>query len=286
MSVTFYPSYFHYAGFDATAEPSVTPQQYACSGGEATGAAYDLVDNNNNNVITIDTNGETGSFYVDFDLTTAITGANFAIVDNHNLKTADANIGLSHDNPSVLVTVTGQWSGPLGSTLTAESESSEYIINPTDGVLLFTFTAAPENTGWTFEIYDTGSDNFDADVTMGEMAIGISFTPSMSPDIGVPRGYEYGIDTQESYSGQTYAFERYGLKKSWRLNWKYLSTTDKTGFETLFAVLKNSKHPFWIDLGETSPPTLYFVRIVENSVTLTEITGSAYSLGLTIEEVL
>jgi len=43
MAVTFYPNYIHNVGFNAAEEPSVTTQNYACSGGETSGAAYDWI---------------------------------------------------------------------------------------------------------------------------------------------------------------------------------------------------------------------------------------------------
>lgn len=281
--VTFYPNYCHYVGYDNTAEPSITTQGYECSGGESTGPAYDLLDCRRTSLITIDTNGESMGFTVDLDLTTDITTANFCIIDNHNFHTADTNLIVVA--PTTL-TLTSAYSGPLGSQLTAVGISgypSTVLEYPIDGILLINPASPPTENNWSFEfVVHTG--NFDADVTIGEIAFGVSFSPSYSPDIDPVFGSSYPIILNESDAGQRYGFKKQGLRRYWRLGWDYLSEADKTSFETLWAVTGGGLYPFWVDLGQTSPPTLYYVRFVQDSFDMIKRTQAAYKFSMILEE--
>ena len=290
MSVTFYPNYIHTAGFSKTAEPSITTQGYACSGGETSGAAYDLVDNRNSNVITIDTNGEATDFAVDLDLTSDmqdIASPDFVIVDNHNFKTASVNVYLENDGSST--NLTSAYSGTLGTELTAESIDTggdHFVDEPTDGVLIINFTAEQNATDQNLEILglDDGGANFTADVTMGEIAMGKKCTPGVSPDINQQESIMYGNAVQQSRGGQKYGVQYHGKRRSWTLGWKILQETDMTNLKAVWDACNGSLYPFWIDLGEgSSNPLLYYVRFV-GDFNYTKLTNQAYSLRLQIEE--
>jgi len=198
--ITFYPNGMNYVGFDPTAEPTITGNGYACSGGETTGPAYDLMDNRRSSVVTIDTNGETADATIDIDLTSSITNANFIIIDNHNLKTADASLTVTHGGSNISSPTS--YSGTLGSALSADSLGGgiEMIIGH-DGMTLFKFTAVSDDN-WELLLADVAT--FNADITIGEVIMGKSFTPSINPDLdGIEGGGLYnGITINETTAGK------------------------------------------------------------------------------------
>ena len=287
MSVIFYPNYINNVGYDKTAEPSITTQGYTCSGGETTGPAYDLLDGRRTTVITIDTNGEATDFTVDFDLSANITGADFCIVDNHNFLSASCYVILRYNVTSeVAPSAADSASGPLGSQMTAltlTGSPATVIVKPTDGCLLIRHSGQTENN-WDLSILDWNSANFAADVTMGEVFLGVSCTPSISPNINPTKSYRYGSTYSAAQGGQKYGFKKYGVRRGWRLSWDYLSSTDKINIETVFAVTEGMRYPFYIDLGETSPPTLYLVRFNQESLEFQQKTVNAYGLTIDIEQ--
>jgi len=281
LSVIFYPNYINYVGYDKTAEPSITTQGYACSGGETTGPAYDLLDSRRTTVITIDTSGEATDFTVDFDLTANITLCNFCIIDNNNFATAQVDLYIRNNISTQMVPTA--WGGILGSQLSVREVTSNLIVRPGDGMMLATFTGSTENN-WDISFNDSDGLKYAADVTMGEIFLGVSCTPSISPNINPTKSYRYGSTALQSDGGQKYGFKKYGARRGWRLSWDYLSSTDKTNLETVFAVTEGMRYPFYIDLGETSPPTLYLVRFNQESLEFQQKTVNAYGLTIDIEQ--
>ena len=291
MSVTFYPNYIQYAGFSATAEPSIVGQGYACSGGETTGPAYDLADNRRTNTITIDTNGEATDFTVDFDLTANITNANFGIIDNHNLYTADATVLFEHSGGTDIPCDT-YYSGPLGSELTTISkDGSEAAVgehSTADGILVGNFTSAVTDSAFEVSIKDYEGDSFDADVTMGEIAIGVSFAPAFNPELQPTFGYDLpGSGFNESDGGQRYGFSTHSNpRRAWHFQWKHMSDANKTSLETVFKVTGGVKYPFYIDLGDilgATNPQLYYVRFLK-PLSFKGLTKDAWQVDIMIEE--
>ena len=279
--VTFYPNYIWDVGYSAAAEPSIVNQGYASSGAETSGPAYDLVDGRRTPVITIDTYGEATDFTIDYDLSGNITGINFFIIDNHNLETASANVSIESAGDSV-ETISAAYSGALGSTTVAEDVDSDIIEKPTDGCLLAVCTAFTEDT-IQLEFVDFDEDDFAADVTIGEIFIGKSFSPSTAPETHdfIPN-YE-GIQLSRTRGGNKQTTKYYGERKAWSLKWSYMSESDKESMDTVFSTTEGHRYPFYIDLGEESTPKLYFVRLVPGTYRARKLTTSAYEVSLSIE---
>ena len=283
MSVTFYPNYCHYLGFGAAAEPTITGQGFVSSGGESSGAAYDLLDDKRTSLVTVDTSGETVEFEIDFDMTTNLVDPTFYILDNHNLKTADAKVifeigGVASSNAGPA------YNGTLGGALTLVEDVDGVVTPSLDGILLVVM--GPTMDDHHFEINVNDVSTFDADVTLGEVSVGISFTPTTSPNLPVPISYGDGSSMLESAGGKRYGFTRHGVRKGWKLTWPFMSAANKTSLETVFLVTGGMKHPFYIDLGETASttPTLHLVRFMSPRLDFTQVTGNAYSITLDIEE--
>ena len=281
MSVTFYPNYIMSVGYNAAAEPSIVSQTYTCSGGETTGAAYDLVDNRNSNVITIDTFENGTEFTVDFDLTAVITGSDFAILDNHNLTTASGDIKVEYGGtPLALPTA---YEGVLGTALAASTISTNEVVTPANGVLLINWSSLTVSN-YEF-ILDDFSAGFDADVTMGEIIIGKKFTPSFSPELNNTNSYSHpGVDVVRSSGGPKYGFSTHDSGvNSWKMNWKFMSDADKVLLKAVYDVTVGGKYPFYIDLGESATPHLYRVRFT-GEPTFTQLTKDAWAITVTVEE--
>ena len=284
MAVTFYTNMFNYAGFSAAAEPSITVQGYACSGAETTGPAYDLVDGRRTNVITIDTNGETGAFTVDMDMTSVPgAGSTFGIIDNHNFNTAAAEIKFTYGGATT--TITTAYEGALGSALAASTVTSNVVQEPADGILLATWSAL-QVQNYEVSIEDDGSGNFSADVTMGEWIIGLAITTSTGPELRSNERYMYqGINVLETDGGQKFGFSKHtSPQRQWQLKWIHLTANDKSNLEYVFNVTRGRKYPFYIDFGLDATPRLYLVRFMQDDLPFVKVTEGSYGLTINVEE--
>lgn len=288
MAVTFYPNYIHYIGYAAASEPSITGETYTLSGGETSGAVYDVVDNSNNNVVTIDSNAQSTNPIIDFDLSGDITGADFAIVDNSNLVTAKADTTIKYGGTTQALSTVYQ--GALGSAMTSVSISSNEADTKSDGadgIVLFNFDGTRTSTNW--EVYFDYDGNvllqYAADITIGEVAIGVSFAPAFAPELDQVFGYNYKhVQVNESLGGMKYAVKRGEGQRMWRLHFLNISNNEKSSMETIFDITGGRTYPFWIDLGEAATPQLYYVRFASDSLDFRERTYDSWSLTFMIEE--
>lgn len=287
MAVTFYPNYIHYAAYDASAEPSITGETYESSGGETSGAAYDLLDNSNNNVVTIDTNAQSTNPIIDIDLTANITAADFALIDNSNLITAVADTTIKYGGTTQALSTAYQ--GALGSAMTSVSigaNEADTGSDGADGIALFLFDGTRTASGFEFYFdYDAVVlGQYAADMTAGEVAIGVSFTPAYSPELDQVFGYQYKhTSVSESLGGMKYAVKRGEGQRMWRVHFLNMSSAEKASMETVFDVTGGNTYPFWIDLGEAATPQLYYVRFMTD-LDFRERTYDSWSLTFTIEE--
>jgi len=276
MSVTFYPNYIHNAGFDAAAEPSITDETFIASGGETSGGIYDLLDSNRDNLVTFATNGGTNVWYLDLDLTTS-KPMDFAIIDNHNLNTADAKYYIW---AAAKLGLALAYSGALGSALTSDGGVDNVTTPSADGIGLFKFDGA-SSADW--RIYFDDVATYDTDITMGEIFIGQFFQASYMPEIGLIKSSNFGTNVLQSKGGKKYGFKNYGEARRWQLNWIFISDAEKVKFETLWSITEGMRYPFYIDLGEAATPQLYFVRFAMPELQFTEVPG-AWKLNIIIEE--
>jgi len=281
LSVTFYPNMIQHVGFAAADEPSVTTQNYACSGGETTGAAYDCVDNRRTNQLTVDTNGEGTDFHIELDLTSSLT-ADFCIIDNHNLNTATGLFSIQQGGADVIPT--SSYSGTLGGALAADGIDAFEITPVADGIVLAKFTSSAD-AGWDLLFLDVAGTNFGADCLFGELCLGTSFAPAFSPELQPTFDYDMpGSSFNESDSGQRYGFSTHTNKRrAWKMTWKYMSDANKASLETIFLYTRGVKNPFYIDLGESATPHLYYVRFMRG-LSFKGLTKDAWQVDMFIEE--
>ena len=284
MSVKFYPNYIFVAGFDAAAEPSITGETYACSGGETTGPAYDLIDNRSTRVVTIDTNGQTTAPVIDFDLLANIASINFVIIDNSNFNTANSDVGFS--NKGSTLDISSAYQGVRGSAMTACSIAGGTVADTSDdgsdGIILFVPETITDNGFEVNLIYDTV---FAADITIGEIAIGVSCITTYSANARPLESYQYqGVDITQSLGGQKYATKRFGAQRAWRLTWDLITDTDKTNLEAMFDVVDGQTYPLWVDFGDAATPKLHFVRFMQDRLDFQKQTHGVYTLTIDLQE--
>jgi len=281
-TVVFYPSGLWGAGYDVTAEPSIVTQNYASSDGETTGAAYDLVDAKRTSQITIDTNGESQDFQIDFDLTTSITDCNFCIIDNHNLGDTNGGSSFQYGSGPSTVSYSAHYGGELGSALAAESSSVRGDYQNSNDMSLTLFTAVTDDE-FNIVLYYPDGDTWQVDVVLGEIFWGKSFAPSTAPEQPkfIP-GWS-GVKSKRTAGGQNNTHKRYGKRMAWQLEWSYVSESDIDEFIRVFNDTEGHRYPFYIDLGEAATPQLYFVRLKEGSFKYNKLAASAYKVSLTVE---
>ena len=283
MSFTFYPNLVQYAGFNAAAEPSIAGQVATMSGGEtsATSPLYDLLDNTRNNTLSLDTNGETDAATIQVEPSSSIT-CTFAIIDNHNLKTADARYKIAYNGGANTATATVAYSGALGTELTSDSVSSNYATVAVDGVSLIPFSSA-SSASWQLIIDDVAT--FDADVTLGELIFGASFSPTYSPDINPDFGYDMpGSSFNETEGGHRYGYSTHSSKRqSWHFSWKYMTSANKTSLENIFLYQRGIKYPFYFDIGTAATPILYRVRFAR-PLSFKGLTAGTWQADVYLEE--
>lgn len=283
MAVTFYPNLIQKNGFDATAEPSITGNNYVSSGSETTGALYDLLDNRRTNVVTIDSSGESGQIVIRTDVTSAMN-CDFCIIDNHSLNSAGAACDILQG--TVGVSIANSYSGTLGSELSDDSPGGTFTPGA-DGITLVTFTDASD-TRWELTMDETVA-NFAADITMGEIVLGNAWGPPTNPELQPLFNYDMpGSSFRESDGGQRYGFSTHSnSRRAWRLTWKYMSDQSKLTLETnVFNWTRGGKYPLYVDLGPVlgdTNPRLYYVRFMK-PLSFTGITKDAWQVTVDIEE--
>ena len=282
MSVTFYPNLIQYSGFDAAAEPSISGQVATMSGGETSGPLYDLLDNRRTNTLSLDTNGETTTAVIQTETTSSIS-CNFAIIDNHNMKSADSKYSIDQGVNTVAISLC--FSGTLGSELSADSETNDIITVGADGISICRFSE-DSGTVWKLNIDDVAT--FDDDVTLGEFILGKRFSPAHNPELQPIFGYDMpGSSFRESEGNQKYGFSKHTSdRRSWRLMWEYMSDSDKEKLEDVFFWTRGVKFPFYIDLGSilgATNPQLYYVRFMRKLI-FKGLTTDAWQVTIDIEE--
>jgi hypothetical protein len=279
--VTFYPNIIQYARFSASVEPSITVSGYACSGGETTGPGYDVADTRRAPALTIDCGSTTDHPTIDFDLSAAITSANFCIVDNHNLYTAQSNF-IVHEGTTSL-NLSYAYHGTLGSAMT--NSVSTPIAVPTSGSSISLALFSTAQTSYNFDVYFTAvATTYTADITIGEIAIGKSYQISVAPDANPNIISNFAsVSKLMTPGGQKYGVITYGERKAWQLSWSYLNATDYASLLAVWQYTKGGLYPMYIDLGEAATPALYYVRFVDNTLIFRKLAAEAYEVSVLIE---
>lgn len=282
MSVTFYPNYCFYVGFPPSTEPTITGETYTRSDGETQPApVFDLLDNNDNTIVTIDSSAQTTTPVIDIDLTASITSADFVIIANHNLGTDRAWVSITHGGTGT--TEESCYSGALGEEtgeVTLDAGEFQFSSSDEDGTAVMNFAAASDDN-WEINFgYDASHA---ADITIGEIAVGKKYSTSINPDRVIEYSAEYGNIINQAMGGGRHGIQTHGRRRGWVLSWTYLTLSDITSIETVFQITGGDLRPFWIDLGEGTNPQLYFVRFAA-PLQYRKTTASIFEWQLAVEE--
>ena len=73
-----------------------------------------------------------------------------------------------------------------------------------------------------------------------------TFTPSINPNIGVGYGTDYsGIVRNQAVGGEVYTVERFGKRRSWSMNYTFLSSADQAKLQALIDYADGRKTFFY-----------------------------------------
>lgn len=270
--------------YDPANEPSVSGETYTSSGGEASGALYDLVDNKQDTVVTFDSNGQSTTITIDFDLTTSIS-PDALIVMNHNFE-SNAKIRILKSGSAQ--TIVNGFSGNIqeeghlqleGGSVNSTSWNSVY-----DKHLVATFSGS-SGSAWELEL-TPGAANYISDITIGEVAFCNTWTAPHAPEVeGWQDTIDYNNDTISARGGQAYSQGYGGERKAWNLSWTGLTNTQKDNLQQAFRETKGSQFPFWVDLGEdVSDAYLHYVRLASKPVYTPIAGGTLWNASFSIRQ--
>jgi len=293
--VKFYPAYNLYYGH-AAGKPDLENQNGTASDGTALAndaQCNDVADGRRSAKLTLDTNGETDDARIDMQMADAyatIDAANwdFLILDNHNLDTATGGSSEIHLRNTVggsVIPMSAAYSGTLGSATEACTITSNEITDiKADGITVATTTSTNANSAYR-TVYLDDNGTYAADITIGEITLGKSFTTPFNPEVGVSYGSSFeGVQLMKSHSGQTYSIKKHGRQRTWDMNWNFIEDSDKTNFETMFQITEGNRFPlhFTID-SDSATPTFYYGRFISN-FSIQEVSYQRYSVQISIIE--
>ena len=122
--------------------------------------------------------------------------------------------------------------------------------------------------------FDDGSDG----------ASKATYTPSRNPNIGVGYGTDYsGIQTNQAVGGEVYTVERFGKRRSWALNYTFLSAADQALLQALIDYADGRKTVFYFR-EDNFDTTGIKVRFDQDSFAFEEVANGATSITISLIE--
>ena len=190
-----------------------------------------LFDNKPNNTITIGGNGTSTAQTIDIDtnITTddGLLGETlFVAILGHNLKSADATVTVRTDDSDAYDTASTATHAEIYNASTT-STSGNAVIPASDGWSLFTIFRNTDNRYLRITISST-TDNYDADIKIGCIQIGTTYTFPNAPDLNVKKTFTYdGLKINESLGGQKYAHATHLRGGSWAATGAWSTSSEK-----------------------------------------------------------
>lgn len=115
-----------------------------------------------------------------------------------------------------------------------------------------------------------------------------TYNPTTNPDVQIGYGRNYNIVVNESYSGKKYAVKKNDLRKSWSLNYSYLTESDRTTLQNLHDAVDGRFSTFLFsednDFSGTLGTDHFTVRFTKDNLKFQQIASGAYSVSFEIEE--
>ena len=103
----------------------------------------------------------------------------------------------------------------------------------------------------------------------------------VSPDLGVQTGKDFSVIQTESFGGDEFSFQRDSGKRTWQLNFSFISSAFKTKLENFRNTVGGPYRKFTYNDGST---TYTNVRMSADSLLFTEVAPSVYSTSISIRQ--
>lgn len=111
-----------------------------------------------------------------------------------------------------------------------------------------------------------------------------TFTPSINPNIGVGYGTDYsGIVRNQAVGGEVYTVERFGKRRSWSMNYTFLSSANQALLQALIDYADGRKTFFYFS-EDNFGTTGIKVRFNQDTFAFEEVAQGATSITLSIIE--
>ena len=111
-----------------------------------------------------------------------------------------------------------------------------------------------------------------------------TYTPDRNPNIGVSYGTDYsGIQTNQAVGGEIYTVERFGKRRTWSMNYSFLSSADQALLQALIDYADGRKTFFYFS-EDNFGTTGIKVRFNQDSFAFEEVAQGATSITLSIIE--
>ena len=110
------------------------------------------------------------------------------------------------------------------------------------------------------------------------------FSPTRNPSIGVGYGTSYqGIVKNQAIGGECYTVERFGKRRSWNMNYNFLTSADQAKLQALIDYADGRKNFFFFSEDNFSTTGIK-VRFDQDTFTFEEVAQGATSINLSIIE--
>ena len=111
-----------------------------------------------------------------------------------------------------------------------------------------------------------------------------TYTPDRNPNIGVSYGTDYsGIQTNQAVGGEIYTVERFGKRRSWSMNYTFLSSADQALLQALIDYADGRKTFFYFS-EDNFGTTGIKVRFDQDTFAFEEVAQGVTSITLNLIE--
>ena len=224
------------------------------------GSEAELFDMRPMNQVHFETSGSSAiradHVLVNVDLGSSSFNCDYVAILNHNMKSADAKVRVSHSDTQGHVQAADMGSATacanVSEVVNADAISGNVVTPATDGSTIFTFDSS-DDLYWGIQFEGSDSASFDSnyDLKIGCILIGETYTMPNAPDLSIKRTIAYdGVKIQKSRGGQkfgnashlgrrfdnvrskspfatsTYASGIYGGRIAYSMEFSYLDSSD------------------------------------------------------------
>jgi len=111
-----------------------------------------------------------------------------------------------------------------------------------------------------------------------------TYSPSRNPNIGVGYGTDYsGIVENQAVGGEVYTVERFGKRRSWSMNYTFLSSADQAKLQALIDYADGRKTFFYFS-EDNFGTTGIKVRFDQDTFAFEEVAQGVTSITLNLIE--